>query len=357
MSTGGAAQGAGMLAWVQIARAAAALMVLVFHVSQHMAEALEIPGFRLVKAGGAGVDLFFVISGFIMVWSCRAVAGTPGMRGDFLLRRAIRVVPLYWTVTTVFVAGLLAAALLRPGMFSLRLDAPHVLASYLFVPYPNAAGEHFPLLVYGWTLNYEMAFYLAFALLLGLPMGRLVAVLTAGFAALVALGQAVALPFAAAAWTAPIILEFVLGAWLGLAKLRGAALPGWARLALLAAGLVGLGVSEAGANDPGFARVAVWGVPSLAIMAAAVLGPDVAARGRAMRGLLLLGDASYAIYLVHFFVVLGARRVAMPVRDLILAVPWAYALALGAVAVAVSVAVHLWVERPMQRGLLAWRGR
>ena len=346
-----------MLTSVQVARAAAALLVLVFHVSQHMVLALNVPGFREMTFGAGGVDLFFVISGFIMVWSCRDLAGQPGVRGDFLLRRAIRVVPLYWTITTGFVLAMLAIRLLRPSFFAFALDPGHVLASYLFLPWPYVRGGHMPVFAVGWTLDHEMAFYAAFALLLGLPIRLLVPVLTALFLGLVALGLAVELPFAPAVWTRPIILEFVLGAWLGVARLRGVSLPGWARLALLAAGLAGMAMAAVDPNERGLGRVLGWGLPSMAIMAGVVLGGDVTLRGAGLRVLALLGDASYALYLVHFFVVSGMRPFAMPFRELILAAPWAYALGLGAVAIGASLAVHLWVERPMHDALMAWRRR
>src|ERR1700761_114555 len=119
-----AENGAGMrsdVLSIQYLRGLAALGVLLFHASQRAGGACG--------AGAAGVDVFFVISGFIM-WTVSARRATGP--GDFLLRRAGRIAPLYWAVT-LLVVGL---DLLRPSLFpNMRLNAPHVILSLLFLPH------------------------------------------------------------------------------------------------------------------------------------------------------------------------------------------------------------------------------
>jgi exopolysaccharide production protein ExoZ len=103
----------------------------------------------------AGVDLFFVVSRFIMVYASKDAFGKPSEAIDFLQRRIIRIVPLYRIATGAFML-----------LISHAIDK-YVLLSMFFVPF-----DPFPIVRPGWTMNYEMAFYLLFAGLLWLPRAR-----------------------------------------------------------------------------------------------------------------------------------------------------------------------------------------
>ena len=128
--------------------------------------------------------MFFVISGFIMVYVSRNFSG-PGGAADFAIRRVIRVVPLYWLFTGVFVALLL----FWPSIFStLKLSARHTAESFLFIPTVNNVGDYYPVLGVGWTLNYEMYFYAIFAVLLLVPISRSVMITAVFFLACVIYG-------------------------------------------------------------------------------------------------------------------------------------------------------------------------
>ena len=151
---------------IQYLRALAALGVVIFHAS---------PAEHPFMVGNAGVDIFFVISGFIM-WSI--TEERPASPAAFLKDRLIRIAPLYWLLTTLLVVG----ALVVPKLFpNLRIDLPYVAGSFLFVPMrpPGSTGADpiWPVLVQGWTLNYEMFFYVLFSLCLFLrPSLRLAAI-------------------------------------------------------------------------------------------------------------------------------------------------------------------------------------
>jgi len=99
---------------VQILRGVAAFGVLFYHATRWIG---PLPG---IEIGAAGVDLFFVISGFIMVYASEPMFGQRGATRHFLVRRIIRIVPLYWGLTTLVV--------LRHGF------PPNLLGSYLFIP-------------------------------------------------------------------------------------------------------------------------------------------------------------------------------------------------------------------------------
>jgi len=183
---------------IQYLRALAALSVVAFHACQWMRIPFDI--------GSAGVDVFFVISGFIM-WRTTSESGVKPM--EFLRKRAIRIVPLYWMVTL----ALLASALAFPDSFRDVQPTPwHVFASLAFVQHLNPIGLPFPLLPIGWTLNYEVVFYLMFAGALLVPKAHRAMALTLALAGLTLFGFIY--PPAYIMLCNPLLLEFAAGMWL-----------------------------------------------------------------------------------------------------------------------------------------------
>lgn len=333
-----------MLVSLQYLRALASLMVVVFHLGAPLQRlGLTAPW---PQSGAAGVDIFFVLSGFLMLVTTRNPAIRPG---DFYLKRIVRIVPLYWIVTTATLALLLAAPqLVKSG----QADAWHILASYLFLPARHPVlGTLEPLVVPGWTLNYEMFFYLVWGAALLLPQrGRVVAV-SMLLAALAGLGLAAPEKGAFLAfYTSPIMLEFVFGLALGVWYLKGPApARGWGYV-LMAAGLVSL-LAQGGV--PGADRMIRWGVPAAMVVAGALVlerERPVAAIGP----LVLLGDASYALYLVHGMILSAVGQIFARLAPAGELATW---LAFGATAVGAAilgaVAVHLAVERPLLRVMTA----
>jgi exopolysaccharide production protein ExoZ len=279
---------------IQYLRGFAAFGVLLFHAADRAGWAFGV--------GAAGVDVFFVISGFIMwVVTCRK---TPSP-AEFLVRRVQRIVPLYWGLTL----GVAAAAVLLPAAFpSMQPTLAHVVQSLLFVPHRDDAGLIAPLIVPGWTLNYEMFFYLLFAAGLLAPARVRPWALSAallGLAAIGPLGDARNPLWAT--YTNPLLLEFGAGVWLGKAwsegRLPGRAL-GWT---LVAAGLAGFaGVTLAGLDvEP--VRVLAWGLPALALVTGAV-SLERAGPLPHWWPLRALGDASYSVYLIHGLAISAAVR-------------------------------------------------
>ncbi len=338
---------------VQIVRAFAALSVAALH-AQHDAAAMAAKlglSFEPLEAlpWAAGVDAFFVVSGFIMVHASRKLFGMPGGRAVFLSRRIARIVPLYWAVTTVY----LALGLIAPGLLNSEILAPWpVIASYLFIPFERPDGAVQPLYSLGWTLNYEMFFYGLFALTIVWPRRKAVALLAALLVGLVVVGRLVALPQPLGFWTGPIMLEFAFGLGLGLMHAQGVRLSRLACAALVAAGLAALALNLM--RPEGFIvlpRVLAWGVPAALIVGGAALGHErPVSRWRLARFGVAVGDASYALYLVHPFAIRAGSEIA--VRTGIGAVvghsvgPWGLvALSLCAATLA-ALAVHIWFERP-----------
>jgi exopolysaccharide production protein ExoZ len=338
------------LVLVQILRALAALSVAMLH-AQHDAAALAQRSGRAfmpveVFPWEAGVDVFFVISGFIMVHASAPLFGAWGGSRTFLARRVARIVPIYWAVTTLYLAIALAAPALLNAEF---LGWAHVAASYLFIPLARPDGNVQPLYGLGWTLNYEMFFYALFAIAVAWRRKRAVPALGAVLAGLVTVGLLFRpLPQPLGFWTDPIILEFVYGMALGLLYAEGV------RLGLVPRTLLGLAAvatliaiaSLYGVSATPW-RALAYGLPAAMLVAAVTFGRGELGRGRLARIGAAIGDASYALYLIHPFVIRAGRE-AVWRGGLAAAVgPWTFAVLALAASVLASVVVYRLFERPV----------
>ena len=298
-----------MLLNVQALRGLAAFLVVFVHLASLAQLAGLDPGVTVF--GNSGVDVFFVISGLIMVVTTSGRKQTPQ---GFLRNRATRIVPLYWTITfAVFAIALLAPSLLQ----STTADAVDLARSLAFVPYARADGAMHPVVFVGWTLNYEMAFYVVFAA--GLLLPNRLAGLGASLAVIAAAALAGQLLHPTdpvlAFYTAPMICEFgagmVLGALFVRDRLPKGSRYGWPAVA---AGVAALAVMLAGPwLWPQADRALMFGVPAVVIVTCALVA-ERAGLTLSAGWIQLLGAASYSTYLTHFFctqvVVKAAERLA-----------------------------------------------
>lgn len=314
-------------------RAYAAVSVMMVHL-------VPLYGFSS-PIGNYGVDLFFVLSGFLM---SMITASDPSF---FLRRRIIRIVPAYWACTI----GVFLVASFKPDLLhSTRPEWSNLLKSLCFIPYRKENGLLQPMLNPGWTLNYEMYFYLLFAAVLWLKFRRP----SIWVAALVVL-----LPFASLWWHPPsdliqfyssqMVLDFVLGIGVyyvlqglpELPSLRRWELPGVFFLMFL------LPLSESCIKPSN--RVFWLGLPAAFLILLAI---RVEQSGWRLKNplILLLGDASYVLYLTQLYVfqvgekVIRIHRFALPIRILL-----GFGLVLTAVTLACS--LHLLLEVPILRML------
>ena len=334
---------------IQLLRALAAIGVLTMHAATEKTTFLgggPVP-FNGLVLGAAGVDLFFVISGFVMVYSSEPLFGRRDGPQRFFLRRLARIVPLYWAVTIAIILYIYAAH----GSKLWEIYSPaSLVASFLFWPYPRLDGFAFPVHLLGWTLNYEMFFYAVFAFAILLPRRAAVATVCVGFIALVAIGRHYALPLPFLFWANSIILEFCYGMLIALAYREGFRLPPIAAWALGIAAVAGY----LAMYDPPLAwgewRVLFWGLPGAALVAACALSDRTWHPGAAGRFFGLLGDASYSLYLVH---PLTFPLVRWTIGRLFVGTDagWAYAATCWVLAIAASVACYLVFERPVTRAL------
>jgi exopolysaccharide production protein ExoZ len=326
---------------VQMLRATAALAVVIHHALENSNGS---PGrFSpdwLTTAGACGVDLFFVVSGFIMIYVSFAHSRPLDAR-SFLFRRATRIYPTYWVccLITLVISG---AGFLSSHSWSF-VD---VLASLLLLPTDHQ------LISVAWTLVYEIYFYAIFAATLPLKsIGFTATAATASIVGFFLMSHALPVGRLQAFLANPIPLEFCMGLWLGFGFVaRGTRSAAWP--VPIACGLVGICLLVAAplfvphqntSGLSGLLRVLAWGIPAVLVLASFLgLGPPKSAAGRL---LVLLGDASYALYLTHVFVMIGYGRLiktsAIGGWDQIYVVPCVVALS-----AAVAALFYLRVERP-----------
>ncbi len=322
---------------IQYLRALAALLVVFFHATP----------VRIGLVGEAGVDIFFVISGFVM-WIATADRDVSPVA--FFRQRIIRVVPLYWFFT-LLLAG---AAFLAPQAFPrLAMSGERVVLSLLFVPHRDAGtGLVTPLLVQGWTLNYEMFFYLLMAAALVLPRRWRLDALIATMAVLAATGALFGRETpAASVYLDSLLLEFAAGLALGALWTSGQVPERAAALRLVGLSLAVL-IGSAFLGAPAeHLRLLAWGLPGAGL----VFGLAALERHGALPRLPLLeriGDASYALYLSHTFVIsVIGKLVERLLGDPALKTAAPIVLLTLLAATVVGLAVHRGIERPLLSAL------
>lgn len=334
------------IAPIQWLRALAATLILLTHAANTI-EAGPVPVAGLFVPsvpnlgifGASGVDLFFVISGFVMAQSL----STGGRdQWHFLAQRWLRIVPLFACVSAAYMM-LMYEPPTREG----------ALMSITILPVFDATGYHAPALYPGWTLGFEFAFYVIVALAMCVPRRRITTLIAlTGTAAL--LGSVFHPGWAPARLLLnPIMLEFGLGvlvwtAWRSRISARAATPALIVGIALLAAGIAfGLGVpvnvsiEEAVAGSSGYARLWTWGGPwALVVLGVIDAGPG----GRTAQAIALVGDASYSTYLVHPCLIAIWWMVGeyLPIVSAGL-----FTVAFVVASTLTGLALHRWIERPL----------
>jgi peptidoglycan/LPS O-acetylase OafA/YrhL len=294
--------------------------------------------------------VFFAISGLLMIETTYREFGRPQAWRVFLWKRINRIVPIYWVFTSVIFFGIVVAG--HP------VPIQETIASYLFIPY----GDMRPLLGVGWTLNYEMYFYLLFALAVMVPRQLGLVVLFGLFTTALMLGT-LSRPFTDTSdprtafefWTAPIIILFPLGCALGLVRrvlVTNNALPSASvSPAFLSCLLVALGcylvavTADRDIYPLSFGHeTLIWGT---ALCAVAICSLTKNPSNHAVnRFLILLGDASYSTYLSHTITIRYVRRL---LGDAVYSYPVTAVVIFIVSSTVMGLAVHKLIENPLLR--------
>ncbi len=315
---------------LQILRGVAATSVVYLHT------------FTLPLNGSFGVDLFFVLSGFVM---CMIIDSSRPTPAAFLLNRITRIVPLYWAVTTMVLVVASAAPHL---MGSTVADFDHYLKSLFFIPHFRHDGQLFPLLMPGWTLNYEAVFYLTIFVVMivrkehfAYPVCMLLA-LFYGTSHFASPASVVHQFFHSSLW-----FEFILGILCFRIHRSG-----WTASVSKAVAVVVILVSAAVmvAVDLESDRFFNAGLPSFFILLFALrLEDSVRSLNPAvLRMLVHVGDASYATYLSHMFVIGLVERIAFPMLGFTEKNMLTAAFTIGCCLIAGSL-IYRFVDRPLVR--------
>lgn len=270
-----------MISNIQVLRAFAAINVVLFHIiGTSISYSQDVSIFRYFEGWGAnGVDIFFVISGFVMLHTQLIRRRSPY---EFFKNRAIRIVPIYWLLT-IFVLTLFIAL---PSIFREMVVTPVWVFSSLFFTSSIFTGEH-PVVYVGWTLEWEMLFYLTFTVSLFFKSWRLQVAFVVVFLAFFSVFSG--------NW---IVLEFLFGMLIAyifkiqtFSNKQGLIIFTFGAFLLLAS-------IPSDTTNLGSIRVLVWGIPSFFIVFGFLYSVQIKNQTSAY-----LGDASYSIYLVQILTI------------------------------------------------------
>jgi peptidoglycan/LPS O-acetylase OafA/YrhL len=337
---------------IQALRGVAALMVLAAHV---VGAERDYGGGAILpfafSMGVTGVDLFFLISGFVMAHVALDGERGPRAAGRFLFNRAARIYPVYWAVTL----GLMVLYAGKQALFAEATPFPNPVESFLLLP-----DDQFPLVPVAWTLVHEMYFYIVFSVfVLQRSVGALtfLVVWSAVVAGANLVGLSDANPWTRVAF-GPLTFEFISGALIALLIRRGAtalaapSLIAGAMIIFLGSAVLAPTLYPDAVTDLS-RRVVIFGPPfALVLYGAAALEKKSGAR--APKWLTAAGDASYSLYLVHIpvFLVVG--------KSLSLVLPnggfYSPVLIAGCLigSLAAAFAAYRWFEKPALAAANRW---
>jgi exopolysaccharide production protein ExoZ len=303
----------------------------------------------LVELGVFGVDVFFILSGFLMVTISQPYIDGSKPVGHFLLYRLIRVWPMYCLATLIYISMKVASHLLKGEGLPFDMSITRLM-SLFFIPSFNEDGVLQPILWVGWTLNYEIIFYVSFTAAVLCGSRRLLPALAAILIVLFGIGSL--LPASTALGTFlsnPILFEFLFGAFVAYCyppSLRSETKGLW--VLLLGIGML---LAFSFVSNESEARFLARGLPSLLIFYGFLM---LERRTAWPNWAIFLGNASYSIYLFHIILIYPVANKILSVlssRGMVTSAQILAATAAIAASIVAGVIVHLLLEKPITRGL------
>ena len=325
---------------IQVCRGLAAFLVVFTHIQGIETKYFAVNHLRLFRYGDLGVDLFFVISGVVIASVTAGKFGHPRGACIFLYHRLVRIFPIFWIYTTLTLFGYFMTLQTTAGRFN-------IVASYLLIPTKLPM-----LLLQGWTLSFELYFYLLIFLLLFLVPERIVPWLLAlwgvtviGLKLHIGLSRSPIIQLL----TSPSVCEFLAG-WILFRIYRRSRLHPAAGIIVLAASLALL-VAVILHNDPASIVDHPWRRPILygSFATLFLFGALELERTRLIRYLPFfasIGDWSYSIYLSHVLVLNLIARLIAP--SLLYPAAMALILVVGIAGVLlIGYLSYTYIERPL----------
>lgn len=326
---------------IQALRSVAAIFVILEHV-------------RFLNCGAFGVDIFFCISGFMIMFS------THKSTQNFIRKRAIRILPLYYTMTV----GTFLLLLLFPSMFEqTKADPIFLLKSLLFIPFDIGNGIFQPLMRIGWTVNCEIFFYLLFFLAFHISHKYRGLICSGFITILVLLNHLLPLNLAPLQFYGdPVMLDFILGiacyyvAWgiYNVYQNRKASkvFSSISAVCLIAAaGIFALLIAtKPTINILAFRRPLLWGIPAFLLVLCFFLAGLTLKMPRIC---VFIGNMSFSVYLIHYYPVMLLDRV---VFDFSTYTPFAAFGVLVSIVICLGCALISWylMEKQLTRLLQKW---
>ena len=324
---------------IQYLRAMAALLVLLSHTAW---KSMQIDNTALAwwhDAGTFGVDIFFIISGFIMTYTSLKMYKKPHAIQTFLKKRLIRIIPLYWFLTMIALCGFL----LFPQIVNSSGGETAVLKSFFLLPLK--ANENY-LVSVGWTLQFEFIFYFIFSLGLLFSVFRgsmlVVSLLILSFAVSIFFSEEITNPLVYA-FVNNLFFEFALGMFLYYITQNGKKIHSFYLLFSIVLSLLwfyltfsGYALSEIRAIDSG--------IPAF-LLAFGLVSLEPFLKKRASSLLIRLGDSSYALYLSHPFSLVFVFMFYRKLENILPQNEFLLNLSMIIISLLIGYVVHIWIEK------------
>ena len=301
---------------IQLLRGIASLLVVLMHATGNIAGGHYLGGF--FNFGGAGVDIFFVLSGFIITYTSNIFSAKKSVFSLFLKRRFVRIFPVYWIICTVF----LAIHIALPSFYRTHYD---FTVSNLFNTYFLLPG-HQMINGVSWSLSYEIFFYILFSMAFLIRQKTVIVLFLISYVSLILMFSLFNHNLEGAyKWVSfffyPMITEFFMGI---LAALVIPKLPVSFALPFLIIGsctFIGFGIYSNiwGVSVPGhfgnvvpvfghFGRVVLFGIPSFFIIVGMVKY-ELSRLINLHNIFILMGQASYSLYLIHLPILAAGLKI------------------------------------------------
>jgi peptidoglycan/LPS O-acetylase OafA/YrhL len=346
--------------YIQGCRGIAALLVVLFHLAAAVAaeKYFGVPLFsQMLRFGSSGVEFFFVLSGFIIAFVHFDDLGQPSLLPRYLLRRAIRVYPAYWIIFIVTGLFAMMTPAFREGV---PQDGVLLVKSLALVPQDPqvVGGTGAPLIVVAWSMQYEIVFYAMFALfIISQTAGAVGFTAYCGWWLLSTFWPAVP-PFPLGFMEPHFFVNFGMGiiaAWLSRRQCVKAPLAwiviGLTVYAALAAFENGeMLIGNLDRYPPRLPEVSLGYGFASALLVCGLVAAERSHQRPLPRTLMLLGEASYALYLLHYPIISAGCKILSRLGSNFVLATMAFAIILAACCL-VSVAFHLAIERPLLRAL------
>ena len=330
---------------IQFLRFIAASLVVITHSMESVLGRVTDDGPRgilyITNFGGVGVHIFFVISGFIMVYTSFGNKVNNFDSLNFILRRFIRIYPIYWICAAMYFLFHQVVS----GQYSYSIW--EISASILLFP-----GYSSLIIGQGWTLSYEVYFYICFAFFMTLGLSRGLLLMTLFFLASVAVG----LKLHSDSWglqlvTNSLLIEFLGGAWIAYLFVSKARLSATLSNALVLLAFAAFTASLAfGYNR--LPTILTLGVPSALLIAGSVFKERGGNLPAFVQRYSFLGDSSYSLYLIHFLLISLLLRAFFPMFSNP-EYPFAVCLLLTALCIVIAIVLYELVERRVVSSLQA----